>query len=276
LAHPELAIMNWIPSRLLRILAVVSALGVAGPSQAQNETEVDLALVLAVDVSRSMDDDEQRLQRDGFVEAFRSAGVHDAIHKGVLGRIAVVYMEWSGPTEQKVVLPWTVIDGPERALAFSGRLAQAPIGRIFSTSISGAIDFGLRLLGESGVDPLRRVIDVSGDGPNNTGRMVTLARDEAVRQGVTINGLPFMLKRPTGYGDIENLDLYYQDCVIGGPGAFIVPVREARHFAEAVRTKLVREIAGVFEPEPLIKPAQERERMNCLIGEIMRRQRFGP
>src|SRR5215212_6103538 len=154
--------MNWIPPRLLRILAIVSALGVGGPSQAQNETEVDLALVLAVDVSRSMDDDEQRLQRDGFVEAFRSAAVHDAIHKGVLGRIAVVYMEWSGPTEQKVVLPWTVIDGPERALAFSGRLAQAPIGRIFSTSISGAIDYGLRLLGESGVDPLRRVIDVSG------------------------------------------------------------------------------------------------------------------
>jgi hypothetical protein len=275
-AHPELAIMNWILPRLLRILAVVSALGVAGPSQAQNETEVDLALVLAVDVSLSMDDDEQRLQRDGFVEAFRSAAVHDAIHKGVLGRIAVVYMEWSGPTEQKVVQPWTVIDGPARALAFSDRLAQAPTGRIFSTSISGAIDYGLRLLGESGVDPLRRVIDVSGDGPNNTGRMVTLARDEAVRQGVTINGLPFMLKRPTGYGDIENLDLYYQDCVIGGPGAFIVPVREARHFADAVRTKLVREIAGVFEPEPLIKPAQERERMNCLIGEIMRRQRFGP
>src|SRR5215204_5785219 len=188
--------MNWIPPRLLRILAVVSALGAAGPSQAQNETEVDLALVLAVDVSRSMDNDEQRLQRDGFVEAFRSAVVHDAIHRGVLGRIAVVYMEWSGPTEQKVVLPWTVIDGPERALAFSARLAQAPIGRIFSTSISGAIDYGLRLLGESGVDPLRRVIDVSGDGPNNTGRMVTLARDEAVRQGVTINGLPFMLKRP--------------------------------------------------------------------------------
>src|SRR5215217_5072993 len=275
-AHPEFVVMNWIPPRLLRILAIVSAFGVGGPSQAQNETEVDLALVLAVDVSRSMDDDEQRLQRDGFVEAFRSAVVHDAIHRGVLGRIAVVYMEWSGPTEQKVVLPWTVIDGPERALAFSARLAQAPIGRIFSTSISGAIDYGLRLLGESGVDPFRRVIDVSGDGPNNTGRMVTLARDEAVRQGVTINGLAFMLKRPTGYGDIENLDLYYQDCVIGGPGAFIVPVREARHFAEAVRIKLVREIAGVFEPEPLIKPAQERERMNCLIGEIMRRQRFEP
>src|SRR5829696_3741291 len=157
------------PFALRRIAAslVAALIVLAGtpplPSRAQNETEVDLALVLAVDVSRSMDDDEQRLQRDGFVEAFRSAVVHDAIRKGVLGRIAVVYMEWSGPAEQKVVLPWTVIDGPERALAFSGRLAQAPIGRIFSTSISGAIDYGLRLLGESGVDPLRR--DVLGAPP---------------------------------------------------------------------------------------------------------------
>lgn len=249
----------------------------APAAAAANETEVDLALVLAVDVSRSMDDDEQKLQREGFVEAFRSPFVHDAIRKGVLGRIAVVYMEWSGPYEQKVVVPWTVVDGPERAADFSARLAEAPIGRIYSTSISGAIDAGLKLLGESGVDPLRRVIDVSGDGPNNTGRVVTLARDEAVRQGVTINGLPFMLKRPTGYGDIENLDEYYKDCVIGGPGAFIVPVREARHFADAIRTKLVREIAALPpDPEPLVRSAEDRERSNCLIGEIMRRQRFGP
>jgi Protein of unknown function (DUF1194) len=264
------------PRLLLPVLLVASALGITRPVAAQSETEVDLALVLAVDVSRSMDDDEQRLQRDGFVEAFRSPIVHDAIRKGVLGRIAVVYMEWSGPVEQKVVMPWTVIDGPERAIAFSDGLARNPIGRIFSTSISGAIDYGVRLFGESGVEPLRRVIDVSGDGPNNTGRVVTMARDEAVAQGITINGLPFMLKRPTGFGDIENLDLYYQDCVIGGQGAFIVPVREARQFAEAVRTKLVREIAGFVAPEPLIRQAQEHERMNCMIGEIMRRQRYGP
>lgn len=264
------------PRRFLAVLLLAVSMLVGGRCEAQTETEVDLALVLAVDVSRSMDDDEQRLQRDGFVEAFRSPVVHEAIRKGMLGRIAVVYMEWSGPAEQKVVVPWTVVDGPERAIGFSERLARAPIGRIFSTSISGAIDYGMRLLGESGVDPVRRVIDVSGDGPNNTGRMVTSARDDAVAQGVTINGLPFMLKRPTGFGDIESLDLYYQDCVIGGPGAFIVPVREARHFAEAIRTKLVREIAGRTEPEPLIRPVQERERMNCLIGEIMRRQRFGP
>jgi hypothetical protein len=161
-------------------------------------------------------------------------------------------------------------------LGFADRLARAPIGRIFSTSISGAIDHGVKLLAESGVDPLRRVIDVSGDGPNNTGRLVTLARDDAIKQGITINGLPFMLKRPTGFGDIENLDHYYQDCVIGGPGAFIVPVREARQFPEAIRTKLVREIAGSSEPEPLIRRAQDRERANCFIGEIMRRQRLGP
>src|SRR5829696_5014255 len=136
------------PFALRRIAAylVAAVIVLAGtpplPSRAQAETEVDLALVLAVDVSRSMDDDEQRLQRDGFVEAFRSTVVHDAIRKGMLGRIAVVYMEWSGPAEQKVVIPWTLVDGPERAVKFAEHLAQAPIGRIFSTSISAAIDHG--------------------------------------------------------------------------------------------------------------------------------------
>jgi hypothetical protein len=260
------------------LAALLAALAIfASPERARgSELEVDLALVLAVDVSRSMDDDEQRLQRDGFVAAFRADVVHDAIRKGVLGRIAVAYMEWSGPGEQTVVVPWMVIDGPPRAAEFAERLARTPIGRFMSTSISGAIDHAAGLLDQSGVEPLRRVIDVSGDGPNNTGRMVTLARNDATAKGITINGLPFMLKRPTGFGDIENLDWYYQDCVIGGPGAFIVPVREKQHFADAIRTKLVREIAGLAEPAPLVKPAQERERMNCFIGEIQRRQRWGP
>jgi hypothetical protein len=257
---------------VLLSLAVTSVL----PAPARAELEVDLALVLAVDVSRSMDVDEQRLQRDGFVEAFRSGAVHEAVRKGVLGRVAVVYVEWSGPAEQTIVVPWTVIDGPAGARAFADRLAGTAIGRVFSTSISGAIDFGVKLLAGSGVEPLRRVIDVSGDGPNNTGRTVTLARDEAVAGGITINGLPFMLKRPSGMGDIENLDLYYRDCVIGGPGAFIVPVREARHFADAIRTKLVREIAGVPEPEPLVRLAQDRERFNCLVGEMQRRRQWEP
>ncbi|NNM74031.1 DUF1194 domain-containing protein [Enterovirga sp. DB1703] len=248
----------------------------ASAASGWSETEVDVALVLAVDVSRSMDDDEQRLQRDGFVEAFRSAIVHDAVRKGNVGRIGVVYMEWSGPAQQTVVVPWTLVDGAATASAFADRLAMAPIGRIYSTSISGAIEMGLRLHRESGLDPLRRVIDISGDGPNNTGRTITAARDEAVAQGVTINGLPFMVKRPTGFGEIESLDLYYEDCVTGGPGAFIVPVREARHFADAIRTKLVREIAAAPEPEATIQAAEQRERSDCLIGEKMRGRRYEP
>jgi hypothetical protein len=262
--------------QVLAGLLFVAAGLAAAPVRAQAETEVDLALVLAVDVSRSMDADEQRLQRDGFVEAFQSPAVHEAIGKGSLGRIAVVYVEWSGALEQKVVVPWTVIDGPAAAGAFSDRLAKTPIGLLLSTSISGAIDFGSRLFGESGVDAMRGVIDISGDGPNNNGRTVTLARDDAVAQGIVINGLPIMMKRPTGFGDIENLDWYYRDCVIGGTGSFIVPIRERVHFADAIKTKLVREIADLGEPEPLIKHAQDRERMNCLIGEIQRRQRWEP
>jgi hypothetical protein len=194
----------------------------------------------------------------------------------VIGRIAVTYVEWSGPTQQKVVVPWTVLDGSEGAGGFSDALASTPIGLVFSTSLSGAIDFSVGLFRESGVDALRRVIDISGDGPNNTGRIVTLARDEAVAKGITINGLPFMLKRPSGRGEIEDLDLYYRDCVIGGVGAFIVPVRERHQFAEAIRTKLVREIAGFTEPEPLVRRVQERERANCLIGESMRQRQWEP
>jgi hypothetical protein len=209
--------------------------------------EVDLVLVLAVDVSRSMDPDEQELQRNGFIEAFRSPLVHDAIGRGMLGRISVTYMEWSGEEDQRVVVPWTVLDGAATAQAFADQLARVPPGRIFQTSISSAIDFSVRLIGTSGVDPLRRVIDISGDGPNSSGRLVTAARNEAIAKGITINGLPIMLKRPSGFGDMEHLDQYYRDCVIGGQGAFIVPVRERHQFAEAIRTKIIREIAALPE-----------------------------
>jgi hypothetical protein len=260
--------LGWIGT-----LALAANLG-AAPAAA--DTEVDLALVLAVDVSRSMDLDEQRLQRDGYVEAFRSVQVHDAIRKGVLGRIAVTYMEWSGPMEQTVVIPWTVVEGSGEANALADRLAAEPIGRVFSTSISGAIDFSVKLLETSRVEALRRVIDVSGDGPNNTGRPVAQARDEAVAKGITINGLPFMVKEPIGFGDIRNLDHYYEDCVIGGPGAFSIPLRERHQIAEATRNKLVREIAGLAEPAPLVHRASERERANCLAGEQRRRQQWGP
>jgi hypothetical protein len=246
------------------------------PQAVRAEVEVDLALVLAVDVSRSMDFEEQKLQREGYVTAFRSASVQDAIEKGMVGRIAVVYVEWSGPTDQKVVLPWTVVQGRAGAAAFAERLANAQIGRVFSTSISGAIDFSVTLFEQSGVEATRRVIDISGDGPNNTGRPVTVARDEAIAKGVVINGLPFMVKAPSGFGDIESLDHYYEDCVIGGPGSFSIPIRDRAQIADATRTKIVREIADIREPTPLLQKVQDRATMNCMIGENQRRQQWGP
>ncbi len=262
-------IRHWLGA-----LAILAAVLVVGPP-ARAETEVDLALVLAVDVSRSMDREEQELQRDGYVEAFRSAVVHDAIEKGMLGRIAVVYFEWSGPGQNQIIVPWTVIDGRGEATGFAERLARAPIGRIYSTSISGAIDYGVDLIRQSGVTALRSVIDISGDGPNNTGRPVTVARDAAVQQGIVINGLPFMLKRPTGFGDIDKLDEYYEDCVIGGPGAFQIPIRERNQIAEATRTKILREIAGA-PSDATVQFAQGREPSDCMIGERQRRQQWGP
>jgi hypothetical protein len=202
-----------------------------------------------------MDPDEQELQRQGFVEAFRSPLVHEAIKGGSLGRISVLYMEWSGPTQQTVVVPWTILGNEESAAEFAELLERAPVRRIMSTSISGAIDFCVRLFDQRRVAPLRMVIDVSGDGPNNIGRLVTAARGEAVAQGITINGLPIRLKRPEGVGGMVDLDLYFRDCVIGGPGAFMIPVRERQQFAAAIRTKIIREIAST-PADPIIWKAQ--------------------
>jgi hypothetical protein len=141
------------------------------------------------------------------------------------------------------------------------------------TSISGAIDFSVEQLRGSGVRALRQVIDISGDGANNQGRMVTQARDDALARGVVINGLPIMLKRPDGFWDIENLDLYYRDCVIGGTGAFMIPVRVKKHFAQAIKTKLVREIAR--RPDAAIRPVQAEPAADCLAGEERRGRRMG-
>jgi hypothetical protein len=256
------------------LLVLAAAALFAAPLPAVADEEVDLALVIAVDISFSMDPEEQALQREGFVEAFRSPVVHEAIRRGMLGRIAVVYAEWAANFEQKIIVPWTVIDNPESAMAFAGRLEAQPTRRGPRTSVSGAIDFGVRLLGKSGVEATRRVIDISGDGANNQGRSVTAARDEAVAQGVTINGLPIMLKRATSYWDVTELDVYYRDCVIGGPGAFTVPVRERDQFPNAIKTKIIMEIAGLVPPQPLITRAQASEGSSCMAGEVQR-ERWG-
>lgn len=238
--------------------------------------EVDVALVLAVDVSYSMDLDELALQRNGYIEAFRSKELHDAIAKGAIGKIAVTYFEWAGGDFQHIVKSWTVIETPQSAIAFAEELGEAPTRRGRRTSISGAIDLGLALLEKSNVAAMRRVIDISGDGANNDGRPVTAARDTARDKGVAINGLPVMLKQAS-YFDIDNLDLYYEDCVITGVGAFVIPIRERKQFVDATRTKLVREIAEMpAGPDARIQKAQaQAPRLSCLQGERQWRDRMG-
>ena len=167
-------------------------------SPSLTSTGVDLALVLAVDVSPSMDVEELTLQRQGFIEAFRSPEVHEAVRKGSAGRIIVMYVEWAGSSQQQVVVPWTVIERPADGLEFAARLAGSSMHHGRHTSISAVIDFGVRQLREGAVRATRQAIDISGDGANNQGRMVTLARDAALAHNVTINGLPIMLKRPAG------------------------------------------------------------------------------
>jgi hypothetical protein len=239
-------------------------------------TEVDVALVLAVDISFSMDLEELALQRAGYVEALRSPEVHKAVANGATGRIAISFFEWAGVNIQHHLLPWTVIDSPESALAAAADIEKQPTRRGQRTSISGAIDFSVRQLDEAPFRALRKVMDISGDGPNNSGRVVTVARDEALRKGISINGLPIAIRKP-GYLDISELDIYYEDCVIGGQGAFVIPITEKAQFIQTIKTKLIMEISDApSEPARLIMPAQVRvPRVSCTVGEDMWRNRMG-
>jgi hypothetical protein len=233
-------------------------------------------LVLAVDVSYSMDPDEQALQREGYITGLTSREFLNALRQGVHGRVAITYFEWAGVADQKVIMPWRVIDGEESARAVADEIAAAPYRRAYRTSISGALLFAGPLLEANPHRGIRRVVDVSGDGVNNQGPPVTSVRDDLLQKGVTINGLPILLKRPLQSSmDIENLDVYYEDCVIGGPGAFVVPIKDREKFKEATRTKLVLEIAGLA-PRPRVVPVtSEAPRISCLIGERMWQYRWG-
>lgn len=265
-------------SSLAAALALAAGLSAAGRADT-GPIDVDVALVLAVDVSYSMDPEEQALQRQGYLDAIRSPAVLDAIKKGINGRVAMAYVEWAGSQSQDLVADWQVIDGPESAQAFADRIASKPVRRLYRTSISGALDFASGLFEENGLRALKRVIDVSGDGSNNQGRMVTAARDDVLAKGIIINGLPIMLNRPNfGYPDVEQLDLYYKDCVTGGPGSFVIPIRDRDQFVDAIRSKILLEVsqARPEEPETLVVPAQTEEpRVSCTIGERMWQQRMG-
>lgn len=242
----------------------------------QQVTSVDIELVLAVDISYSMDPDELALQRDGYAKAITSRDFLQALRGGMHGRIAVTYFEWAGAHEQKVVLPWRLIEGPESADSVAAEIANAPLRRAARTSISGALLFGMSLFEGSGYRGIRRVIDVSGDGANNHGQLVVVARDEVLSKGITINGLPVMLKRPSfSTMDIDMLDIYYEDCVIGGPGAFVVPVKDRDKFIEAIRTKLVLEIAGRVPEARIIPATADKPRVSCTLGERIWQERWG-
>jgi hypothetical protein len=210
---------------------------------------VDALLVLASDVSRSVDDAKFKLQRDGYVAAITNPKVIDAIRSGPHGRIAICFVEWSGVAAQKVVIDWTLIDGVKAAQDFASQLDEAPRSFADRTSISGGIDFAMARLERTPFQSSRRTIDVSGDGTNNSGRDVAAARDDAVAQGVTINGLVILTELPLGWDPSHTnppggLEAYYRDNVIGGPNSFVMVAESFNAFSQAILNKLIAEVAA--------------------------------
>ena len=267
--HPRMAFRVAVPAM---VAVFFTLFGV--PVRAQER--VDVALVLAVDVSRSMSYEELRIQREGYAAAISSPQVVRAIGQGAYRRIAITLFEWAANVHANEIIGWTIIESQADADAVAAELLATRSFGERRTSISGAIHHATGLLETAPLLADRRVIDISGDGPNNQGVPVTEARDEAVAKGITINGLPMMTR--DGFAQqfhIDDLDRYYTKCVIGGPGAFMVPVNDWDQFAEAVRRKLVMEIGQVEEAAPRVVPVQFilEEPYDCLIGEKIWQQR---
>ncbi len=245
-----------------------------GPAQAQDQiTEVDLELVLMVDVSRSMSERELEIQRRGYAEALRSEAVSTALRSGLLQRVAMTYVEWAGT--QEVVVDWRLLENREDLEAFAQVLTTKFDPALRRTSISGAILHGMRSLDSNAFEGLRQVIDISGDGPNNLGQDVTSARDRAVARGITINGLPLLTREGLGQAwHLDRLDLYYEACVIGGLGAFVIAVLDWADFAQAVRRKLVLEMVSRPTGAQIIRTQSSgRDPTDCRIGEKIWKER---
>ncbi len=240
---------------------------------AADPIEVDVELALMVDVSRSMGPVELELQRRGYAEAISSDEVIGAIENTFTGQIAITYVEWAGYGLQRIVLPWTVIDGRAAAEQVAEQITADYSYAMRRTSISGAIEFARLDIRQNEIEGLRRVIDISGDGPNNDGAPVTGARDAAIADGIVINGLPLMTFDTSSPWGIEDLDVYYRECVIGGPGAFVVPVTEWAEFPLAVRRKIVLELAGPVESLWPARTGATDTGYDCLVGEKIRQER---
>lgn len=235
---------------VLIVLAVIATAQVARAAE-----QVDLLLVLASDVSRSVDHAKFQLQREGYAAAVADKRVIEAITAGRHRRIALAFVEWSGVTAQRVVIDWTVIDGPDAARRFGDQLIELPRSFAERTSISGGIDFSLSLLERAPYEAPRQTIDVSGDGTNNSGRDVSLARDEAVAKGATINGLVILSDRPMIWNPEHTnppggLEYYYRSNVVGGPGAFVMVAEDFNSFGQAIVKKLIAEIADAGPTPP--------------------------
>jgi hypothetical protein len=242
--------------RTIRTLLILLFLCVALiPTAALAAEQVDLLLVLAVDVSRSVDATKFQLQREGYVAALSNPRVIDAVQSGRYGRIGVIFIEWSGVGNQKVVIDWTIISDAEGAKGFGDRLLEAPRSFADRTSISGGIEFAMAQLALAPYESARRTIDVSGDGTNNSGRDVTTLRDEAISKGIVINGLPILSENPMSWNpDHTNppggLESYYRNNVIGGPGAFVMVAKNFNTFGEAIINKMIAEVSQAHEPLP--------------------------
>jgi Protein of unknown function (DUF1194) len=238
------------------LIGLIFAAAAALPAAAVAAEKVDLLLVLAADVSRSVDSGKFQLQRDGYATAISDPRVLEAISSGRNGRIGLSFIEWSGAGSQRVLIDWTRVGNAEEAKGFGDHLLEAPRSFADRTSISGAIDFSMGQLAKAPFECERRTIDISGDGTNNAGRDVTLARDEALAQGVTINGLVILSETPLAWNpDHTNpqggLDNYYRSHVVGGTGAFVIVAENFASFGKAIIKKLIAEIA-------LSGPAQVR------------------
>lgn len=272
-----------IPNRLSRaglpqgLAAALVLLAAAGSTRA--EQQVDLALMLAVDVSESVDAQEAVLQRQGYVQAIQAPDVVEAILGGPHGRIVLSYVEWAGPDHYFTIIDWSMIDSRESAASFAARLSREGFTQGYTTSITALFRRARGAFERLQVEADRKVLDVSGDGPNNDGGYIPHARERTIKAGVTINGLPILNDRPapSGYPRLENLADYYRNCVIGGAGSFQISAESFEVFAQAIRRKMVREIAA--RPAParrsrLFHLAASHEGYDCSIGERQSRQRL--
>jgi hypothetical protein len=250
---------TWRAAFWIATWAALLALPVpAAPQSPAKTVPVDLELVLAVDVSRSIDADEFDLQRQGYARAIVNPTVLSAIQSGAIGAIAIAYVEWSGADQQRTVVDWSLVNDQKSAQAFSAAILAAPRSFAAYTSISGAIDYSVRLFETNRYEGARQVIDVSGDGSNNSGRPVWLARDAAVEVGITINGLTIINDRPNPFSRPEpKLDDYYKENVVGGSGAFVVIAEDFSAFSSAILSKLIKEVAAA-PPAPETRFARWR------------------